>query len=207
LFSTPKPERLLQRIFQLSTKPGDWVLDSFAGSGTTGAVAHKMGRRWIMVESGEHCHTHTIPRLKKVIDGADPGGVTKTVGWKGGGGFRYCVLGEPLLTKDPDLGVIVNPNYENGRLVEAVCKFEGFKLNNDETFHGVDGKRFAHITEDQVTQEYLDALTEQLGENESLYIYCTRRAMRLNTPDNVRIKRMPKDLLKDRPDLFKHGQS
>jgi adenine-specific DNA-methyltransferase len=74
-FDTPKPEKLLTRILTLSTNPGDFVLDSFAGSGTAGAVAHKMGRRWIMIELGEHCHTHIIPRLKKVIDGTDNGGV------------------------------------------------------------------------------------------------------------------------------------
>lgn len=91
-FDTPKPERLLHRILHLATRPGDWVLDSFAGSGTTGAVAHKMGRRWIMVECGEHCHTHVLPRLRKVIDGQDPGGVTGLTGWQGGGGFRYFSL-------------------------------------------------------------------------------------------------------------------
>jgi adenine-specific DNA-methyltransferase len=88
VFPTPKPEKLLRKILQIATAPGDLVLDSFAGSGTTGAVAHKMGRRWIMVELGEHCHTHIIPRMHKVIDGEDPGGITKAVGWKGGGGFR-----------------------------------------------------------------------------------------------------------------------
>jgi len=85
-FSTPKPERLLERIIYIATEPGDWVLDSFAGSGTTGAVAHKMGRRWIMVEAREHCHTHVIPRLNKVIDGMDAGGITEAVDWNGGGG-------------------------------------------------------------------------------------------------------------------------
>lgn len=92
VFDTPKPERLLKRILEISTNEGDLVLDSFAGSGTTGAVAHKMGRRWIMVELGEHCHTHIIPRLKKVIDGEDQGGISKAVNWKGGGGFRYYRL-------------------------------------------------------------------------------------------------------------------
>lgn len=77
-FDTPKPERLLQRVIQISSDPGDWVLDSFAGSGTTGAVAHKMNRRWIMVELGEHCDTHVRPRLKKVIDGSDQGGISAT---------------------------------------------------------------------------------------------------------------------------------
>jgi adenine-specific DNA-methyltransferase len=95
VFGTPKPERLLHRIIHVATKPGDVVLDAFAGSGTTGAVAHKMGRRWVMVERGEHCHTHIIPRLKKVIDGDDPGGITEAVDWKGGGGFRYYRLAAP----------------------------------------------------------------------------------------------------------------
>ncbi len=95
-----KPEALIKRIIGMSTQPGDWVLDSFAGSGTTGAVAHKMGRRWIMVELGEHCHTHIIPRLKKVIDGQDSSGITKAVGWNGGGGFRYFRLAPSLLEKD-----------------------------------------------------------------------------------------------------------
>ncbi|MGE4091147.1 MAG: site-specific DNA-methyltransferase [Candidatus Binatia bacterium] len=84
-----KPEALLKRIIGMTTQPGDWVLDAFAGSGTTGAVAHKMGRRWIMIESGEHCHTHIIPRLKRVVDGTDRSGISRTVGWKGGGGWRY----------------------------------------------------------------------------------------------------------------------
>ena len=92
LFSTPKPERLIQRILHIATNPRDLVLDSFAGSGTTGAVAHKMDRRWIMIELGDHCHTHIIPRMKKVIDGEDAGGITKNVNWQGGGGFEYCEL-------------------------------------------------------------------------------------------------------------------
>jgi adenine-specific DNA-methyltransferase len=100
VFDTPKPERLLQRIIHLATEPGDIVLDSFAGSGTTGAVAQKMGRRWIMVELGEHCHTHIIPRMKKVIDGKDPGGVTEMTSWEGGGSFRYFKVAPTLLKKD-----------------------------------------------------------------------------------------------------------
>lgn len=91
-FDTPKPERLIQRILQLATNPGDLVLDCFAGSGTTGAVAHKMGRRWIMIEINGPCRTHILPRLKKVLDGTDQGGISQVVGWKGGGGFRDCEL-------------------------------------------------------------------------------------------------------------------
>jgi adenine-specific DNA-methyltransferase len=99
-FPTPKPERLIRKVLEIASDPGDLVVDAFAGSGTTGAVAHKMGRRWIMVEVGEHCHTHIIPRLRKVIDGEDPGGITETVGWKGGGGFRFYRLAPASVEQD-----------------------------------------------------------------------------------------------------------
>lgn len=89
IFKTPKPERLIQRIIHLATNPGDLVLDSFAGSGTTGAVAHKMKRRWIMIEFADHCHTHIIPRMEKVISGEDQGGISEQVKWKGGGSFVF----------------------------------------------------------------------------------------------------------------------
>ena len=112
LFATPKPERLLQRIVQLSTEPDDIVLDSFAGSGTTRAVAHKMGRRWIVVELGEHCHTPILPRLKKVMDGTDQGGISKAVNWKGGGGFRRYQLAPSLLERDKGGNWIINKSYK-----------------------------------------------------------------------------------------------
>ncbi len=95
VFGTPKPERLIQRILHIATHPNDLVLDSFLGSGTTAAVAHKMGRRWIGIEMGEHAATHCLPRLQKVIDG-EQGGISKAVNWQGGGGFRFMRLGEPV---------------------------------------------------------------------------------------------------------------
>ncbi len=98
-FDTPKPERLIQRILHIATNPGDLVLDSFLGSGTTAAVAHKMGRRWIGVEMGEHVVTHCIPRLHKVIAG-EQGGISKSVGWQGGGGFRFYRLGPPVFDEE-----------------------------------------------------------------------------------------------------------
>jgi len=94
-FGTPKPERLIQRVLQIATNPGDLVLDSFLGSGTTAAVAHKMGRRWIGIEMGAHAETHCAPRLKKVVEG-ESGGISKAVGWQGGGGFRFFRLGEAV---------------------------------------------------------------------------------------------------------------
>ena len=99
VFGTPKPERLLERILHIATNPGDLVLDSFLGSGTTAAVAHKMGRRWIGIEMGEHAVTHCAPRLKKVIEG-EQGGISKAVGWRGGGGFRFYRLGPPAFDTD-----------------------------------------------------------------------------------------------------------
>lgn len=92
-FDYPKSEHLIQDIILLATNPGDLVLDSFAGSGTTGAVAHKMKRKWIMIEYNGPCHTHIIPRMKKVIAGEDPGGITNEVEWNGGGSFKYCEMG------------------------------------------------------------------------------------------------------------------
>ena len=142
-FGTPKPERLMYRILEIATNPGDLVLDSFAGSGTTGAVAHKMGRRWIMVELGEHCHTLIIPRLKKVIDGQDPGGVTEASAWKGGGGFRYYRLAPSLLEKDAFNNWVISKKYNSAMLAEAVCKLEGFVYAPSETEYW----RHGHSTE------------------------------------------------------------
>ena len=95
-FSTPKPESLLYRVMHLATQPGDLTLDSFLGSGTTAAVAHKMGRRWIGIERGEHAQTHCLPRLRAVVDGDDAGGITAAANWRGGGGFRFLRLGEEI---------------------------------------------------------------------------------------------------------------
>ena len=97
-FAFPKPEGLIEYIFEAATNPGDLVLDSFLGSGTTAAVAHKMGRRYIGIEMGEHAVTHCVPRLRKVIDG-EQGGISKSVGWQGGGGFRFYRLGPPVFDK------------------------------------------------------------------------------------------------------------
>ena len=107
VFSTPKPERLIQRVLSVTTQPGDIVLDSFLGSGTTAAVAHKMGRRYIGIEMGEHAKTHCIPRLQKVIEG-EQGGISKAVNWQGGGGFDFYTLGEPVFD---EVGLI-NPKVK-----------------------------------------------------------------------------------------------
>lgn len=176
VFPTPKPEKLLAKVLQVSTTPGDLVLDSFAGSGTTGAVAHKMGRRWIMVELGEHCHTHIIPRLKKVIDGEDKGGISETVGWQGGGGFRYYSLAPSLLEKDRWGNWIINREYNAAQLAEALCKLEGFTYAPSETLwwqHGHSSERdFICVTTQNLSAERLQGLAEEVGGERSLLICC-----------------------------------
>jgi adenine-specific DNA-methyltransferase len=200
LFATPKPERLLQRILQLSTNKGDLVLDSFAGSGTTGAVAHKMGRRWIMVELGEHCHTHIIPRLMKVIDGKDPGGVTKAVGWKGGGGFRYYRLAPSLLQKDEFGNWIISKQYNSAMLAEAICKLEGFIYAPSDTIYWQHGHStendFIYVTTQTLTREQLQKLSDEVGENRSLLAMCGAfRVKSLDEFPNLTVKKIPKAVL------------
>ena len=118
-FDTVKPEQLVQRVFDIATNPGDLVLDSFLGSGTTAAVAHKMSRRWIGIEMGEHAVTHCIPRLEKVIEG-EQGGISKVVDWLGGGGFRFHTLGEPVF--DADGGI--HPSVRFSSLAAYLWHFE-----------------------------------------------------------------------------------
>lgn len=126
VFSTPKPESLIQRISQVATNPGDLVLDSFLGSGTTAAVAHKMGRRYIGIEMGEHAVTHCVPRLKKVIEG-EQGGISEAVGWKGGGGFRFYRLGDPVFDEEGHIspGIRFAPLAAHVWFIETGVPFTG----------------------------------------------------------------------------------
>jgi adenine-specific DNA-methyltransferase len=198
-FDTPKPERLLKRILEIATHPGDLVLDSFAGSGTTGAVAHKMGRRWIMVELGEHCHTHIIPRLKKVIDGEDPGGITKAVSWKGGGGFRYYRLAPSLLEKDKWDNWVINKTYNAAMLAEALCKLEGFTYApSDSAYwqHGRSTERdFIYVTTASLTHEQLQQLSDEVGLDRSLVVLCTAFRARADRYPNLTVKKIPRAVL------------
>lgn len=197
-FGTPKPEELLHRIITIATNPGDWVLDSFAGSGTTGAVAHKMGRRWIMVELGEHCHSHIIPRLKKVIDGEDAGGVTEATGWKGGGGFRYYRLAPSLLEKDRWGNWIISKEYNAAMLAEALCKLEGFTYAPSESVywqHGRSSERdFIYVTTQPLTRDMLAKLSDEVGEDRTLLIVCKSFTGRAQFP-NLTIKKIPKAVM------------
>ena len=196
-FETPKPEKLAFRVLELATRPSDWVLDSFGGSGTTGAVGHKMGRRWIMVELGEHCHTHIIPRMKKVIDGMDKGGITDAVSWKGGGGFRYYRLGPSLLEKDQFGNWIINKKYNATMLAEAICKLEGFTYAPSEEVYWQHGHStendFIYVTTQTLTREQFQRLSDEVGEGRSLLVMCGAfRGRTLMIPLISRSKKSPR---------------
>ena len=198
-FSTPKPEKLLHRIVDLATSPGDLVLDSFAGSGTTGAVAHKMGRRWIMVELGEHCHSHIIPRLKKVINGEDNGGVTEVSDWQGGGGFRYFSLAPSLLEKDRWGNWVVNKEYNAEMLTAAICKLEGFTYAPSDTHYWQHGNStetdFIYVTTQTLNADQLQALSDDVGDEKSLLVCCSAFKGDANRYPNLTLKKIPKMVL------------
>ena len=199
VFDTPKPERLIHRIFEIATDPGDLVLDSFAGSGTTGAVAHKMGRRWIMVELGDHCHTHIIPRLQKVIDGEDQGGISKAVNWKGGGGFRYYKLATSLMEKDKWDNWVISKEYNSAMLAEAVCKLEGFNYAPSERLYWQHGHStesdFIYVTTQNLNHDQLQALADEVGESRSLLVCCSAFRGKDDDFPNLTIKKIPNSVL------------
>lgn len=192
-----KPEKLIERILLMATNEGDLVLDSFLGSGTTAAVAHKMRRRYIGIELGDHCYTHCKKRLDRVIDGKDRGGVTNTYDWQGGGGYKFYELAEPLLVKNKVLPVYqINPSYTWDMVCEAICKIEGFTYEPYGEFQGHSSEnRFIHITEEFVNTKYAMSIMKNLGDKQSLLIYCKKNQSDMILPENVEVKKIPKDLL------------
>lgn len=192
-----KPESLIKQILEMATDLGDLVLDSFMGSGTTAATAHKLRRRWIGIELGEHVYSHCKVRLDKVVDGTDQGGISKEEEWQGGGGYHFYELAPSLLVRNKKLPVYqVNPEYTFEMLCEAICKLEGFRYKPKGVFHGYSSeKRFIHITEEFVNARYIKSISVTLGEAQSLLIYGTKIQSDLRLPDNIEVKRIPKDLL------------
>ncbi|MEM1183494.1 MAG: site-specific DNA-methyltransferase [Planctomycetota bacterium] len=197
-FDYPKPEKLIHTLLAAVTEPGDLVLDSFAGSGTTGAVAQKMGLRWIMVELGSHCHTHIIPRIKKVVDGEDPGGVTAETGWQGGGGFRYYRLVPPLLQKDEYGDWIINKDYNAAMLAEALCKIEGFKYDPSPEVYWQQGRStdtdYIFVTTQTMTADTLQKVSDEVGPDRSLLVMCNAFCNKREWP-NLTVKQIPKAVL------------
>ena len=200
VFDTPKPEGLMERIIHIATQPGELVLDSFAGSGTTGAVAHKMGRQWIMVELGKHCDEVIIPRMQEVVKAADPHGITEAYDWKGGGGFRYFRLGPSLLKKDEWGNWVINTDFNPEMLAEAVCKLEGFTYApSDEVYwqHGHSTETdFIYVTTQFMNREMLTRLSDEVGENRSLLVVCKAFRVKPDAFENLTLKKIPKAVLR-----------
>lgn len=173
LFKTPKPEKVIKKVLQIATNPGDLVLDSFLGSGTTAAVAHKMGRRWIGIELGNHAYTHCYPRLKAVVDG-EQGGISKAVNWQGGGGFQFYELAPTLLEQGKYGNLEISDKYNSEMLAHAMAKHEGYTYKPDENCFWKQGhsgeNNFIFTAAGYISPEYLDTIASELGENEYLLI-------------------------------------
>ncbi len=199
IFATPKPEKLIHRILTLATNPGDLVLDSFLGSGTTAAVAHKMGRRWIGIEMGDHIYSHCLPRLKKVIDCEDAGGITKSVKWQGGGGFKFYELGSTLIVTDKHGRQVISDKYNPEMLAEAMCKLMGYKYAPDKETYWKQGysseKNFIFTTTMNVEEQLLAEMSQALGDG-NLLICCGAFTGNKTAYDNITIKKIPQAILK-----------
>lgn len=198
-FDYPKPEALISKILELTTNPEDLVLDSFLGSGTTTAVAHKMGRRWIGVELGDHAYTHCAARMKKVIEG-EQGGISKSQNWQGGGGFKFYELAPSLLNHDKYGNLVINKDYNADMLAAAMAKHQGFTFSPDAEQYWKQGHSSEHdfifTTTQLITAEMLETIHDQLGEDESLLICCTKFQPECrNKYSNITIKKIPKVLL------------
>ncbi|ACF44192.1 site-specific DNA-methyltransferase [Pelodictyon phaeoclathratiforme] len=200
VFATPKPEKLVYRIMALASREGDLVLDSFLGSGTTAAVVHKMGRKWIGIELGEHAKTHCYSRLKQVVDGTDQGGISKAVEWQGGGGFRFYTLAPSLLNRDKYGNWIISKKYNPDMLAAAMAKQEGFRYLPDEHVYWKQArsseKDFLFTTTGFMTVEMLDGIHEEMQPDESLLLACKAYQKECaHRYPNISIKKIPNMLL------------
>ena len=198
-FDTPKPERLIQRIIHIASNPGDLVLDSFLGSGTTAAVAQKMGRHWIGVEMGNHAYTHCKVRMDKVIAGEDPGGITKAQNWQGGGGYRFYEVAPTLINKDP------LTNMSSTRTMMPICwqqrcLHEGFRYQPDGDLFWKQSvgneNSYLFVTTRHLNSPYLDSIKDTMEEGEYLIIACRSFDSGLDKAyDNITVKKIPQMLL------------
>ncbi len=198
--NSKKPEFLIARILNLSTEPGDLVLDSFLGSGTTSAVAHKMNRRWIGVEMGDHAYTHCKVRLDKVIDGSDKGGISKSVNWQGGGGYRFYDLAPTLINEDSFGEPVINKEYSADMLASAVALHEGYKYEpSSELFWKQskgNEKSFLFVTTRFIDRDYLAKIKETMQDDEFLIIACKSYDSACEYQfKNIKIKKIPNMLL------------
>lgn len=200
VFATPKPEKLIERIIHLATKPGDLILDSFLGSGTTAAVAHKMGRRYIGIELGDHAYTHCVVRIRKVIDG-EQGGISKAVNWQGGGGFKFYELAPSLLQQNKYEQWVINKDYDTKMLAEAMAKHQGFTYHPYPEVYWKQGKSseqdYIYTTTQFVTGELVDRLAMELAPQETLLICAPHFVKGIESHySNISLCKIPAVLLK-----------
>lgn len=201
VFETPKPEKLIERIITLASNPGDIVLDSFLGSGTTAAVAEKMGRKWIGIELGDHAYTHCYKRLKAVVDG-EQGGISKEVDWHGGGGFKFYELAPSLIEKSKFGNPIISKKYDMEMLAQAVAKHKGYFYEPDSEVEWKQSKNgdknFLFVTTNYITPDYLEYIHSMLKNDEHLLI--TTKAYSKNCENqfpNITVQQIPQSLLGD----------
>ncbi len=198
-FDTPKPERLIQRLIHIASNPGDLVLDSFLGSGTTAAVAHKMGRRYIGIEMGEHAYTHCKKRLDMVIDG-EQGGISKAVNWQGGGGYRFYELAPTLINHDEFGEYIINPDYSAEMLAAAMALHEGYTYEPDSSVfwkqsHGSE-KSFLFVTTRHLNAAFMDTIIGSMEDDEYLVIACCSFDKGIDKINSrISVKKIPQMLL------------
>lgn len=196
-----KPEQLMKRLLEIASNKEDIILDSFLGSGTTAAVAHKMGRKYIGIEMGEHAYTHCKVRLDKVIDGTDQGGISKSVDWKGGGGYRFYELAPSFITKDEFGNSVIDSFYNDTKLLKAMCKLMNFTYKPSHTEywkHGIgQGKNYLYITTQLLSSGMVQQIAVHLAEGETLII-CPKKfepgAEKLDK--RITIKKIPQSILK-----------
>lgn len=194
-----KPEIMLQMILKYFSNPGDLVLDSFLGSGTTAAVAHKMGRRYIGIELGGHCYSLCKPRLDRVVDG-DKTGISKDVDWHGGGGYKFYELAPTLIVKDEHGNDVFSDKYNPQMLVAAVTKVNGYFYAPDPEVFWKQGysqdNSFIYVTTQYLTAAMLDSLAKEVDAFESLLICAPAFDVGLNKRyDNITVKKIPQSVL------------
>ncbi len=198
-FDTPKPEQLMERIIHIGSNSNDIVLDCFAGSGTTAAVAHKMGRRWVTCEwSAENITAFTLPRLEKVVQGKDPGGVTGETDWKGGGGFRLLDVA-PSVYEVVDNTILLTENVTSGQLAESVAAQLGFDYEPNGVFSGEKGRMRLCVVDGVLNDDIARLVTGALQEKEHVTVVAT--ACEPGAEDLVRslvpgsrVRKVPRDL-------------
>jgi adenine-specific DNA-methyltransferase len=197
--SGKKPEALLELILRHFSSPGDLVLDSFLGSGTTAAVAQKMGRRYIGIELGEHCYTHCWPRLKAVVDG-DSSGISSVGGWQGGGGFKFYELASSLIAKDENGFEIISEQYDPTMLAAAVAKLCGYRFaprEGNPYIHGVNNVGgFIFVTTQYITAPMLGEIAKNFSDTQSLVICASAFQVGIkNNFPNIKLRKIPQSVL------------